>query len=88
MGEAKRRGTFEQRKAQAIEAGRLKWEHVRKVLFRDFTDVFSPPEKPNRDLVLVGGAPVHKAIRNIVHVNIKQPGPSRKEHKPLAVIGQ
>ncbi|MBC2712664.1 MAG: hypothetical protein HGJ94_17255 [Desulfosarcina sp.] len=82
MGEAKRRGTFEQRKAQSIAAGGIRKEDNRKILYRKFIDVFTPPKEPNR-IVLAGGTPVYLAIRGIVKTNIKQPGDNRKEHKTI-----
>ena len=86
MGEAKRRGTFQQRKAAAIAEGRIKRDHIRRIKMRDFKDVFSMPAQPKeqkQQVLLIGGTPVHMAIKGIVKANIKQPGYNRKEHKPI-----
>ena len=85
MGEAKRRGTFEERKARAIAEGRTKREHIRKLLFRDYSNFFKPDDKepPRPPVRLTGGTPVDLAVKNIVRPPIKQPGENRKHHKPF-----
>jgi hypothetical protein len=87
MGEAKRRGTFEQRREQAINAGRVKRDHTWRLKCRKFDDVFRGPEppkesdRPKKKIFLIGGTPVGLAVKGMA--KIKQPGDNRKEHKAI-----
>lgn len=82
MGEAARRGNYEQRKEQAIREGRIKKNRRRAILHRDFKQVFIQKEE-RRPVILIGGAHPGLAIKNAVNYTIKQPGENRKEHKPI-----
>jgi len=97
MGEAKRRGTFEERKAKAIAAGRVKRAHLQEIIFRKFilwpefpwgsvSSFTSPPlETPKIQTININGNQIDRTIR-AVPCRIRQPGTNRKEHKSITAI--